>query len=70
MSCLHAYDDQLLRCVERSKRAFSYWVESRRLWALLAFAFCNAEASAAHGLLPNGPAHQPFFLLSFFSKSE
>jgi hypothetical protein len=32
---------------------------------LLASAFCGAEASAARRLLPNGPAHQRFFLFLF-----
>jgi hypothetical protein len=31
-------------------------------WALLASAFCGAEASAACRLLPNGLAHQRFCL--------
>jgi hypothetical protein len=38
--------------------------------ALLASAFCGAEASAARRLLSNGPAHQRFFLFLFFSKFE
>jgi hypothetical protein len=36
--------------------------------ALLASAFCGAEASAARRLLPNRLAHQRFFF--FFLKSE
>jgi hypothetical protein len=55
-------DSELVKPTAPEKSKF----QASRIGALLASAFCGAEASAARTLLPNGPAHQRFFSFSFF----